>query len=138
MKDELKQKVIVILIQSVIAYLHIVGIGRNSTEMIFNLSASYFSDLALPFGFYFLLKMLEPQIAAVRRWWVKAGAVFLLAATAEALQYLGVYALGRTFDPLDFVAYAAGLLLAVCFDTILARFLPFWRPVLSGRKDSEE
>jgi len=75
--------------------MHVVGIGRNSSERIFILSASYFSDLALPFGFYFLLALSEEKSEFLREWWVKAGIVFLMAAIAEVGQYFGLYILGN-------------------------------------------
>ena len=105
MKNETKRKAVVISIELILGLLHIIGLGRNSSEEMFILSASYFSDLALPFGFYFLLKFFEEQSSIFRKWWIKASIIFLLATSAEILQYFGVYALGRTFDPVDILVY---------------------------------
>ncbi|KPL76948.1 hypothetical protein ADN00_10185 [Ornatilinea apprima] len=114
-------------IELLIAGLHILGPGRRAGGEWFVLSASYFSDLTLPFGFYFLLCISEDQFRFLRPWWVKALLVFSAAVAAETLQALGVYALGGTFDPLDYGMYAAGVLLAAALEQgIMRRVLPFW------------
>jgi hypothetical protein len=46
-------------------------------------------------------------------WSAKAAGVFAAASSAEVPQRLGVPMLGRTFDPLDVVMYAIGVLAAV-------------------------
>jgi hypothetical protein len=58
-----KRKIIITLIECVLGLLHIVGLGCHSSDEMFILSTSYFSDLALPFGFYFLLKLSEDKIS---------------------------------------------------------------------------
>ena len=73
----------------------------------------YFSDIALPFAAYFPLCASESSFPALRPWWAKSALIFGGATTAEILQHFGVYALGKTFDPLDIAAYATGTLLAV-------------------------
>ena len=126
MKNETKRKVVVISIELILGLLHIIGIGRNSSEEMFILSASYFSDLALPFGFYFLLKFFEERSSIFRKWWVKASIIFSLATSAEIMQYFGVYALGRTFDPVDILVYAMGVSLAALFDFLFSKAFSFW------------
>ncbi len=107
--------------------MHVVGIGRYSSERMFTLSASYFSDLALPFGFYFLLTLMEEKTAFLQKWWMKAGIVCLMAAFAEVGQYFGLYILGRTFDPIDVAVYAAGVLLAALADWLFSIVFKFWK-----------
>ena len=122
-----RKKLVVFAIMLLIAGLHILGPMRQSPDPWHNWYYSYFSDLALPFGFYFLLCMTEANFPPLRPWWLKAGLVFGAATAAEVLQYFGIYALGITFDPLDIVAYAVGVLLAVVLERgIFARWLPFW------------
>lgn len=77
---------------------------------------NYFADIALPIAFYYLLILVEGQFTFLEAWYAKAAAIFSLAALAEGLQYLEVYALGRIYDPYDFVAYAFGAVLAVAVD----------------------
>lgn len=107
--------------------MHVVGIGRNSNESMFILSASYFSDLALPFGFYFLLMVSEDKVAFMQKWWVKAGIVLLMATLAEMGQYFGLNILGRTFDPIDIVMYAVGVLFASLVDWLFSIVFKFWK-----------
>lgn len=126
MKNETKRKLSVVGIEIVIAFLHFIGIGLHSSIRMFLLSASYFSDLALPFGFYFLLKLNEDKIASLQKWWVKAFLVFLMVALSEIGQFFGLYIFGRTFDPIDFIVYAVGVLLAASFDWILSVTVAFW------------
>jgi len=60
--------------------------------------------------------------------WTKLVLVFGAATTAEILQFFGVYALGKTFDPLDVVAYATGALIAVAVErAVFAKYLRSWR-----------
>jgi hypothetical protein len=77
----------------------------------------YLIDLLLPFALYFLLCMYEKFI--LKYWLVRCGAIFLLGATIETAQYFGVPIFGSTFDPLDYVAYALGVLLAAFLDQIV-------------------
>ena len=49
-------------------------------------------------------------------WCAKAGVVFAAASFTEILQACGLPILGRTFDPLDFVMFAVGGLLAAGLD----------------------
>ncbi|MCJ7828016.1 hypothetical protein MUP65_02640 [Patescibacteria group bacterium] len=60
---------------------------------------SYFADLVIPFGFYFLLVLNEHRLIFLKPWWAKALLVFSLCATSEALQFFGIFALARVFDP---------------------------------------
>ena len=127
MKSSQKKKYLIIGIEILLALMHVVGIGRNSNESMFILSASYFSDLALPFGFYFLLMISENKVAILRKWWVKAGIVFLMATLAEVGQFFGLYILGRTFDPIDIILYAAGVLIASLVDWLFTIVFKFWK-----------
>jgi len=117
-KNSLKKKLIVIGIEIFIGLIIFVGAdwaGDNVHRFFHN----YFADIALPFGFYFLLILVEERQKVLRPWYGKALAVFLLVATSEILQYFGIYALARVFDPLDFAMYAGGVLLAALVDTQL-------------------
>jgi hypothetical protein len=87
----------------------------------------YLMDILVPFAFYFLLIL--PEHPLLKPWPVKAVLVFGAAACVEIAQFFGVPILGRTFDPLDFLMYALGVMLAALLDTVvLARFVDFWAP----------
>ena len=48
--------------------------------------------------------------------------VFGVGAVAETLQYFGVEVFGRTFDPIDYVMFAVGIVCAVIFErAVLSR-----------------
>jgi hypothetical protein len=122
LKHGLKKKVIVVGIELLIALIFFVGAdwAGDSVHRFFH---SYFAAIALPFGFYFLLILVEERQQVLRPWYGKALAVFVLAATSEILQSFGVYALARVFDPLDFAMYATGVLLAALIDTqVISRY----------------
>jgi len=74
-----------------------------------------------------LLVLLEDKYKLIKKWYIKAGAVFVLCALSETLQYFGVYALARVFDPLDYVMYALGVILAIFVDRIIfKKMFSFW------------
>ena len=124
MKRNTKKLIIIVSIELFIALIFFIGAdwaGENVQAFFHN----YFADIALPFGFYFLLIYVEDRHRVFRPWHVKALAVFSLVSTSEVLQYFGIYALARVFDPLDFVMYAVGVLLAALFDMqVISRCFP--------------
>lgn len=124
MEIDKKKTGIVLGIEFFIALIFFIG-ADWAPARIHRLFHCYFADIAIPFGFYFLLMLNEDNFSFVRPWYSKALAVFLLASTAEILQFFGIWALGRTFDPLDFVMYATGALLAVLADMkVISKFYP--------------
>lgn len=118
---------IIILIEGIIAMIHIFRLGQIFEGYAYNLYYSYFSDLILPFGIYFLLSTNETTIPVLRKWYVKAGAIFLLTTGAEICQLFGIEVLGVTLDPIDICIYGVGVLMAVFVDKqILTRIFRFW------------
>jgi hypothetical protein len=120
------KKTIVVITLLIIASLFIIGTDWAS-ETVHNLFHSYFADIAIPFGFYMLLVLIEDKFNPLRKWYTKASAVFVLCALSETLQCLGVYALARVFDPLDYAMYALGVVFAALVDRIIfKRIFDFW------------
>ncbi len=118
---------VVISIMLIIAAAHVIGIGRYLQPDLSALYSSYFSDIVIPFGYYFLLVLPQSQWPFLSRWETKAAIVFLLASAAETLQYFGVPVLGSTFDPVDYAMYATGAISAAIVDTqVFARTFGFW------------
>jgi len=117
--------IVVVGIQLVVAALHFVtGSSYGGAWPVF--INSYLIDILLPFAFYFLLTLRPMPFK--QPWLVSAGLVFMAAAAAELAQAFGLPVLGRTFDPLDFVAYAAGAGLAMVVDRLIfARVFAFWQ-----------
>jgi len=118
---------IVILIQVLIALIHIFRLGQLFNGRAYDLYYGYFSDLILPFGAYFLLSMNDATNPFLRKWYVKAGIVFSLASFAEICQFLGNEAWGVTFDPFDIGMYGAGVLIAAFVDVkLFAKLFGCW------------
>jgi hypothetical protein len=127
MKNNSKRKIVVFSIILSIAFFHIFNPLRGISGIWHDLYYSYFSDLTLPFGYYFLLCIAEDNIRFLRPWWVKAGSLFTLVLIAEILQYFGYYALGTVFDPIDILMYATGIFLAVICDLLIfPKLFSFW------------
>jgi len=120
------KKQIVVATMLCIAALFIIG-ADWADERIRFIFHSYFADIAIPFGYYMLLFLVEDKFKVFQKWSIKALAIFLLCSLSESLQCFGIYALARVFDPLDFIMYAIGVLLAAFFDRIIfKRLFSFW------------
>jgi len=124
-----EKKILIVGIELAIAMLHVVGIGRSASEKMFIFFTSYFSDLILPFGFYFLLILGSEKIAILRRKWIRAVVMIAIPSGAEILQYFGAYALGYTFDPVDFLCYVIGVFTALLVDLVLDKTATFWKDI---------
>jgi len=119
----------IVSILLVIVLVHIFRIGAYLRGSLFALYYSYFSDIAIPFGMYFLLCLQDVSVLLLRDWRVKSVLVFGVAASTEVLQAFGVPLLGQTFDPLDFVMFGGGVLLAALVErSLFHRLLPWWTP----------
>ena len=119
--------VVVVAVMVVIALIHAFRVGTYLDGRWFTLYYSYFSDIIVPFGMYFLLCLNEVSFRFLRDWWVKALVVFGITSLTGLGQAVGIPLLGLTFDPLDFVMFGVGTLLAVIVDRVLfERALPFW------------
>ena len=120
------KKTIVVITLLFIASIFVIGADWAS-EISHRLFHSYFADIAIPFGFYLLLVLLEDRYILIKKWYIKAGAVFALCTLSESLQYFGVYALAKVFDPLDYLMYALGVASAAIADRIIfKRVFSFW------------
>ena len=87
----------------------------------------YLLDILVPFGFYFLLCLND--FSLLRPWIVKSILVFGAGFSVEIAQFFGVPIFGRTFDPVDFIMYGMGVILAAILDTtVLPRIFEFWTP----------
>lgn len=122
-----RRATVVVVIELVIASIHILRVGTYLEGTLFTLYYSYFSDIAIPFGIYFLLCANDASLSFLRDWRVKALLVFAAASVTEIMQAFGIPLLGLTFDPLDFVMFGAGTLAAAFLDrVVLERLFTFW------------
>jgi hypothetical protein len=128
---------LIVSIQLVIALVHLFRVGTYLRGSLYTLYYSYFSDIVVPFGMYFLLCLNDVYVRFLRDWRVKAVLVFGVASSTEVMQAFGVPLLGETFDPLDFVMFGGGVLLAALVDTLLFdRLLPWWTPKTGDPSDA--
>jgi len=117
----LTQKHLVVGIAVLVALLHF-PIGPSYAGPWKPFVTGYLIDILLPFTMFLLLGIV--QLEVIRRWWVRALVVFAVASTSEILQYFGVPLFGRTFDPLDFAAFASGILAGYAFEKLVVIRLP--------------
>jgi glycopeptide antibiotics resistance protein len=117
--------ILIVGIMIPIALLHFVT-GSNYNGPYPEFVNGYLIDILLPFGLYFLLCL---DRVPIKSWVAKSALVFGIGASVEIAQFFGVPLLGRTFDPLDFVMYATGVLLAAILDMLVfPKIFRFWKP----------
>ncbi|MBN1148116.1 MAG: hypothetical protein JXA78_12730 [Anaerolineales bacterium] len=132
-REKYRKMLVVFGIVIPVALLHFVT-GPGYTGPFPAFVNGYLIDILLPLAVYFLLVFPELQFPVLQRWYVKSMLVFAIGAGVEIAQFFGVPIFGQTFDPVDFVMYATGALLAAVLDTaIFPRLFPFWarQPVRS-------
>jgi hypothetical protein len=127
-----RKTVVAVSIMVLIALVHWFRVGTYLPGSLFTLYYSFFGDVIIPFGMYFLLWMNDVHVPFLRDWRVKAMLVFGAACSTEVLQAFGVPLLGRTFDPLDFVMFGVGVMLAVFVDKLLLDRLFLRWPLKTG------
>ena len=117
----LSRKAVVVGIAVAVALLHFpIGSGYRGPLRFF--VTGYLIDILLPFAMVLVLGV--SRIEWLKPWWIRAALVFGVGAASETLQYFGVPIFGRTFDPLDFAAFALGTVLAAVFESLVLSRLP--------------
>jgi len=76
----------------------------------------YLIDILLPLSLYLLTGMIEKPWVTSR---LRSIAVLAAGAGVETLQYFGYHVLGSTFDPYDYLAYAAGVIGGIVLEALL-------------------
>jgi hypothetical protein len=85
----------------------------------------YLIDILLPMVLFLLISLFQNRF--IRSPLFRACAVFGFGCVVEGSQYLGYPILGSTFDPLDIIAYAGGVLLGASLDLVVfPRLIPRW------------
>ena len=134
MSYSLPRILIIILIQLAIALVHVFRLGQIFQGQAYNFYYSYFSDILLPFGMYFLLSLNDVTIPVFQKWYVKAGLIFILTTFAEICQFFGIEVLGVTFDPFDILMYGIGVSVAALIDVkVFSKYLGFWTNKKNGK-----
>jgi hypothetical protein len=85
----------------------------------------YLIDILLPMTLFLLMSLFQNK--TIRSPIFRASAVFGFGCFVEASQYFGNPFLGSTFDPLDILAYAGGVLFGALLDLLIfPHFIPHW------------
>jgi hypothetical protein len=118
------KKLVITLLALLVGALHFIT-GENYQGPFPVFVNGYLIDILLPMVLYFLLSLLE--IKLIRSPLFLVCAVFGFGCVVEASQYFGYPIFGTTFDPLDIVAYAGGVLLGALLDLfVFSRFILHW------------
>ena len=100
--------------------------GENYRGPLPDFVNGYLIDILLPMSLYFLLSLFQNKV--IRSPLFRAWAVFGFGCIVETSQFFGRPIFGNTFDPLDILAYAGGVLLGILLDLVLfPRFIPRWQ-----------
>jgi hypothetical protein len=111
---------IIVAIALVVGALHF-AVGPGYRGPLPRFVHGYLIDIVLPFAMFLVMGLIDRPLVGTR--WFRAVAVFGVGAATETLQGFGVPIFGRTFDPLDYLMFAIGVLGAVVFEaTVLERF----------------
>ena len=117
---------VVVTVILLIAAIHIFRVGSYFSGKLFILYYSFFSDIVIPIGIYFMLCIDDVWIPILKSWKTKAAIVFIIAGATEIAQAFGIPILGSTFDPLDFVMFGVGIAIAIGLDYLFSRVFSFW------------
>jgi energy-converting hydrogenase Eha subunit A len=120
---------VVVGIALVVASLHLVT-GPEYGGPWRGFVTGYLIDIVLPFSLVLLLGTIEARPFRLPAF--RATMVFVVAAVSETLQLFGVAIFGRTFDPLDYLAFASGVAGAAVFEAAILSRLPPRSPASSS------
>jgi glycopeptide antibiotics resistance protein len=122
----IRKRVVIVSLVIPIALLHF-ATGTHYRGPYPGFVNGYLLDVLVPFAFYFLLCLNE--FSLLRSWIVKSILVFGAGSSVEIAQFFGVPIFGQTFDPVDFIMYGIGVILAAALDTtVFPRIFEFWTP----------
>ena len=122
----IRKKAVIVSIMILIALIHFFT-GSNYKGPYPGFVNGYLLDILVPFGFYFLLCL--SKFPLLKSWIVRSILMFGVASFTEIAQFFGVPIFGQTFDPVDFVMFGMGVILAVILDIIVfPRIFDFWTP----------
>ena len=77
----------------------------------------YLIDILLPMTLVLLTGLFQNKF--IRSPLIRASAVFITGCLVETSQYLGYPIFGSTFDPLDILVYAGGVLIGTALDLVI-------------------
>lgn len=119
---------VVTVIMLIIAAIHIFRVGTYLPEDWYLMYYYYASDIMIPFGFYFLLCIVD-KLRFLRAWYTKALIIFAGCTLTEIFQAFDLSLIGQTFDYYDILMFAIGVALAALVDKqLFDRVIPHWKP----------
>lgn len=111
-----KSIILIVGISLFVALLHFI-IGPDYNGICKHFVRGYLIDLVLPMNLYLLLQIsLRKNISIVKSRVIGALFTFSFGVIVEILQFLNIKFLGSTFDPLDIVMYAFGIMIGLLVD----------------------
>ena len=121
----MRKKLVVTGIALTVGTLHFVT-GENYQGPFPIFVNGYLIDVLLPMTLFLLMGLFKNKIICSPLF--RACAVFGFGCFVETSQYFGRPIFGSTFDPLDILAYAVGVLFGVLLDLfVFPRVTPRWR-----------
>lgn len=116
------RKLLITIIALGVGALHFVtGEGYQGPFPVF--VNGYLIDILLPMVLFLLMGLFQNRF--IRSPLFRAGAVFGFGCFVETSQYLGRPIFGSTFDPLDLLAYAGGILIGALLERfVFSRLIP--------------
>jgi len=109
----LNRKIVVVFIAVIVGLLHFIT-GPDYGGPFPDFVNGYMIDLFLPFAMFLVLGVAEQSI--LESVTTRGIFVFFIGAFTETLQYFNVPIFGRTFDKMDYLMFAIGVLLGVVFE----------------------
>ena len=120
----MKKKITITLIAIGTAVLHFVT-GTQYSGHFPAFVNGYLIDILLPMTLVLLMGLFKNKSISFPPF--RASVVFITGCLVEFSQYTGYPIFGSTFDPLDILAYAGGVLLGLFLDLVLfPRSIPNW------------
>ena len=120
----MNKKLVITLIAIAVAALHFLT-GEEYQGPFPAFVNGYLIDVLLPMVLFLLMGLIENRL--IRSAFFRACAVFGIGCMVEASQGRGRPIFGSTFDLLDMLAYAAGVLIGILLELFLfPRFIPDW------------
>jgi len=120
------RKAVIVAVALFVGALHFL-IGPDYRGPAYVFIHSYLIDILLPMAMYLIAGLIEQPLIGSPA--ARAVGVFGVGVTVEILQYFEYDVFGSTFDPLDYLMYAAGILLGYLFELCVLSRLPKTRGV---------
>lgn len=120
MREISRRTKFIILLIFFTAVIHLLQVWSYLPGNISTLYRSYFSDVLLPFTFYFILSIAK-NLNISKNPLSLFIIVFGFCTIIEILQKYGIHILGTTYDPMDIVMYFMGSGIGLFVDVIIFR-----------------